>query len=375
MAAGRCSFLHYFWTVCFLLSNNSSASPTGLSSFLQYRSADEPSTSWASRVGARLLRRFPGETASALRQMARHLRAKRWLVSLAGRTMVVDDFMLVAASNDSDAENDNDVVREDIALTIQELAVNWTSYKEPVVDCMVNNATVLIHLDELARLKPPSTNWQRLRASPFPPPFVEEALRRARDAPLSPVPPSSLLSSLFSPSPTAAPRFRSFQCLGDVVVECSATILGRRVGAAAGGADIGSGGGGLPNVRIPGAVFTAVWEQALQEWRDAEGDVCRDPSTGKELHRFQGMTPEEFAAALTRVLARVMIERLDEIRGIGDGVASIFDHFAAESLGVLRKILEDAAGGFVAALSAADVYDYAVRSRLGGDGHDPQPTT
>ena len=86
-----------------LCDAESSSSP--FFSFLRWeRKRAQPDDSWI----ARLLRRFPGETADALRSAARHLRAERWVVDAGACSLEVDNFQLVCAENEEEGSGVDD---------------------------------------------------------------------------------------------------------------------------------------------------------------------------------------------------------------------------------------------------------------------------
>jgi hypothetical protein len=172
-----------------LCDAESSSSP--FFSFLRWeRKRAQPDDSWI----ARLLRRFPGETADALRSAARHLRAERWVVDAGACSLEVDNFQLVCAeneeegsgvddaagnyssssssssSNNNNNNNDSRVRPEDTTLTIEALAANWSSYRCPVVDVLVRNATIHLHLDDPLACSFGSLPTTNCRFTPIPNP-------------------------------------------------------------------------------------------------------------------------------------------------------------------------------------------------------------
>ena len=237
-----------------------------------------------------LLRRFPGETASALRGMASHLRASYWSVD-AGRCMMqVRDFQIVV-------DNQN----EEQVLCVDALEANWSSYRKPILDVSLTNATISLHIDEVVAFRRPTTNWQRLRRTPFPPKIIEYTLIRPSSSFVS----LSSLSSPWAPSPPREPRFRSLQCHGQVIVEISATVFGHCVRPA--GIN-GTNGSGLPRVILEGSTISALWEHVLTEWREGRKntDISEDEA--------EGLTVDEFTSALARIFARLLLENLDDRR-------------------------------------------------------------
>ena len=117
-----------------------------------------------------------------------------------------------------------------------------------------------------------------MRRSPFPPPFIERALKRPKGR-----------------GGASEPRFRSVRCVGDCIVSISATVLGRRIDVA------GSGGGvGLPRgLALPGSLLTALWEEVLKEWREG-------PGGGDDA---EGMTADEFSDAFGQLMVRLLLDR------------------------------------------------------------------
>jgi len=219
---------------------------------------------------AKLLANFPSQTVKSLSSLVNHVRLTAWGFNARERTVECEGVKLVVPPSDS---NDEETV-----LSVDAIAASWSSYKSPVIDLTLSNATLVISLDEIiSRRKLGRTNWHRLKESGFPPVFSGAGG-------------GSCGRTLFGQGTSLlpVPRFRTITCHGDCVIQTSATLLGRTVTA------------GLPQITVPGEMISSLWLQ-LVEAHGEESD---------------GLTTEETAKALTSLLLRILLQETEaSVRG------------------------------------------------------------
>jgi len=229
-----------------------------------------------------------GKAGKQLKSLVTHIRLREWGVEFRERGFQCSNLKIVIPNDDQDEIEEE----EEVALSIDKLSANWTSYRQPIIDVEFSDTKINIKLEEIVKLRKPRSNWHRLKKSGFPPAFSDS--KQPKSTPK-----------------TGAIRLRQIRCNDVCSVALSMTIFGRSISST----DLG-----LPDISIPGELITDVWTLAVAEY--GEGEESVEASDALE--------------ALSRIFLKLLLDELEALV-IGDR-GPLVDAF----LGALKSALETA---------------------------------
>lgn len=233
----------------------------------------------------KLLSRFPGSFAGKLLAVRRHVRCANMRFGLMDCSLMAENVTVLDAEPEEAIEPTDDSNRS-VALSVDRIDINWTSFTSPVLDLTVSGPNVTVVFSDLLLR---STNWHDLRRAGFPPMFGE-----CRSSLLFSMPsldrrcfrsmlvalkrvyvlsPGSSNSTLLAP-----PRLRSLLCTGDLCL--------RFVSAPLGGVDL------MPVLTLSGERLTQVLRQVLGDWNEG-GPLEISDFLVALAHALMGMVLEE----------------------------------------------------------------------------------
>ena len=224
----------------------------------------------------KLLSKFSPETSRSLKSLNNHIKVEHWWFDVIAKKCSCSKLKIVSSNNGVEEE----------AFCLDSLAVQWTEYKYPEVDLSLGSSTITLALSAPGSV--PTTNWQRLGRSGFPPTFPKASKTSKKS------------------NRSAGLRFRRIKFSGPIHIKFQATIFGRTVPARS-------------DVVLAGEMLTELWDRILDEAGESSLDVNEAISTlthliiaalVEEVAAYSVGEQGHMAAALSSGLERVLQEAL-----------------------------------------------------------------